>query len=86
MKTQTDIALQDISARLKRGQEAEALLYRVLDWALANRGTTSEFVTCYTYGKSYPRTLVDVKKFFREPLRKGYKVVADRGSKRQGRR
>lgn len=73
--------LKDIDKELQRGRRATQLLNQVLNWALANRGTKSEFVRCYTYGKSYPRTLADVKAFLREPLRKDYKIVEDEASR-----
>lgn len=72
--------MKELEELLKRGQRAEELLQQVLNWAISNRGTKSEFVACYTYSKSYPRTLADIKAFFREPLRKDYKIVEDRGS------
>lgn len=73
----TRATLLELGEIIKRGQEAEVLLNRVLNWALANRGTKSEFVRCYTYGRSYPQTLADVKAFLREPRRRDFKVVSD---------
>lgn len=64
----------------KQLRQAKELLDRVLDWALANRGTSCEFVSCYTYHQSFPQTLADIKNFLGEPLgRKKIDVVKDRG-------
>lgn len=52
-----------------------ALLNEILDWALANRGTGSEFVSCYTYEKSpidgrqeYPAWVAKARKLIGESM------------------
>ncbi len=66
--------------RNDRHVEAEQLIDRLLDWALANRNTKHEFVSCYTYGHN-----ADAKKFVGESTAH-LKVLPDkdeRGSPRK---
>ena len=56
--------------------DAEKMLDKVLDWALANRGTENEFVSCYTYGANMiPSVLMEAKRLLNDPVKRKYKVV-----------
>ena len=76
-------ALLKIDDLLARGQAAEMLVDRLLDWAIANRASLgksqfsspeSRFVSCYTYGpREFPDVLIDALRFMGEPV-KGLKV------------
>ena len=69
---------QEITGKLERLEAAERLVNRLLDWALSNRGTTSEFVNCYTYNPgSIPRVLLDAKRFAGDKAVREYKVEGD---------
>jgi hypothetical protein len=88
-------ALTKIDDLLARGQAAELLVDRLLDWAIANRASKgksnfsiqeSRFVNCYTYGPyTFPDVLIDALKFMGEPV-KGLKVCkteAGRGARKR---
>lgn len=68
---------EDMRALLARVEQSEHLLDLVLDWALSNRNTADEFVTCHTYHGSYPITLSLVKEYMGEKVRKDVKLVND---------
>ena len=67
-----------IDELLARGQAAERLVDRLLDWAISNRGSLGKssidgkecrFVTCYTYNREFPDVLIDALKFMGEPVK-----------------
>ena len=89
-------ALLKIDDLLARGQAAERLVDRLLDWAIANRASQGKsdfsiqetrFITCYTYGAGvFPDVLIDALKFMGEPVKglKVYKTEVGRGGRKPG--
>lgn len=72
--------LQAVRKTVADRDEARELLDRLLSWALANRDTPHEFVTCYTYGSNgdFPKVIVDAKTFLGESVGHVKKAHPDR--------
>jgi hypothetical protein len=64
--------MDQLAARLERGERAERLLDQLLGWAVANRqagDSDVRFVTCHSYhGNAFPAVLIDALKFMGEPV------------------
>lgn len=52
----------------KRNRDLEALLDSILQWAIANRGTGSAFISCYTYNNG------EFPDWIKEARRLGFKT------------
>ena len=77
-KSSTRAFTEELKERLQRGEEAEAILDRLLDWAVSNRsllgkstidGRECRYVNCHTYhGNAFPKVLIDALRFMGEPV------------------
>ena len=57
--------------------QSEIIIDGLLNWALANRNTPHEFVSCYTYNNGeIPQVIADAKAFLGESI-KHLMVVKD---------
>lgn len=66
-----------------RLREAEAIIDRILSWALANRDSEHEFVTCYTYNHGEcPEEIAAAKRFLGETVDHFKRIVPTREDRR----